>query len=275
MRERTLAGAFLQARRSHRVSQALDHPLILGAPPAWASAWGDDVYGVWAAFEVDGVSQKMRWIPPGGFRMGSPESERGRGSDERLHDVRLTHGYWMADTACTQGLWQAVMGSNPSRFSTSPRKPVEQVSWDDVQGFLTALNARVDDLAVRLPMEAEWEYACRAGTDTPFWFGAKGTAKDYNVESSRTVEVASLPANPWGLYGAHGNVWEWCQDWYDEYRTTQEEDARGRYTGIARVLRGGSWRSEARFGRSANRDSGHPNRRGDYVGFRLARGQED
>jgi len=137
-----------------------------GQPPAWAWRWDDDVFGAWANFRIDDVEQRLRWIPPGRFSMGSPEEEEGRYDDEGpRHEVHISRGYWLFDTPCTQELWQAVRGTNPSEFQGAEH-PVENVSWEDCQGFIEALNARLPGLGLRLPTEAQWEYACRAGTET-------------------------------------------------------------------------------------------------------------
>jgi sulfatase modifying factor 1 len=254
-------------------------------PLRWASAWGEDEWGLWMTLELAEAQQRFRWIAPGRFRMGSPENEPERDGDEVQHEVTLSEGYWLADTACTQALWQAVTGENPSRFKDNPSHPVEQVSWDDVQGFLGELNRRLPGLEARLPSEAEWEYACRAGTTTPFSFGENITPEQVNyngnypyaggakgVYREKTVPVGSLPANPWGLYEMHGNVWEWCADWYGDYPTTPQVDPRGAAWGDARVLRGGSWGSDGRGVRSADRSGSGPGRHGGGSGFRLALG---
>lgn len=136
-------------------------------PPLWAEAYGLDAYGLYAGWSVHGVTQRMRWMVPGAFMMGSPEREPDRLSNETLHAVLLTRGFWLADTACTHALWQAVMGSNSGR-SCGEEHPVTGVSWDDVQAFLQRLHAMVPAGEFRLPTEAEWEYACRAGTTTLF-----------------------------------------------------------------------------------------------------------
>jgi formylglycine-generating enzyme required for sulfatase activity len=254
-------------------------------PARWASDWGEDRFGLWMGLTFQGVRQAFRWILPGTFRMGSPESEPERLDWEVQHEVTLTQGFWLADTACTQALWQAVMGENPSRFRDDPRNPVEQVSWEDAQRFIAALNERVPGLEARLPSEAEWEYACRAGTTTPFSFGENITPEQVNyngdypyaggkkgLNRERTVPVGSLPANAWGLYEMHGNVWEWCEDWYGEYPGGPQVDPRGPATGAGRVLRGGSWHGLGRYCRSANRFRYGPANRDSYLGFRLARG---
>lgn len=142
-----------------------DHPLVTGCPPVWASAWGQDQYGPWCAFQVEEVEQRMRWIPPGRFRMGSPADEGGRFDREGpQHDVELTQGFWFFETPCTQALWTAVMGDNPSHFKGT-RRPVEQMSWEDCQAFIHTFNQRFPELPLTLPTEAQWEYACRAGTE--------------------------------------------------------------------------------------------------------------
>lgn len=184
-------------------------------PPPWASAWGDDRFGVWAELRVAGAVQRLRWIEPGSFRMGH-ESQ-----PEQQVPTTIAAGFWLADTACTQALWQAVMGTNPSHFSErnveqpgSPQHPVERVSWNDVvlppDGFLVRLQAFTAGAAAELPSEAEWEYAYRAGTQNAYSFGEKITDAQVNYLSKMTLAVKSLPANPWGFYEMHGNVWEWC-----------------------------------------------------------------
>ncbi|MCB1737145.1 MAG: formylglycine-generating enzyme family protein, partial [Gammaproteobacteria bacterium] len=138
--------------------------------PDWASNFGVDGIGIWAEFECRGVRQRMRWIAPGEFLMGSPKDEHERRNNETQHEVMLTRGYWLAETACKQALWQAVMGDNPSEFK-GEQNPVEQVSWEQVQKFIGKLNDLCPGLGLRLPSEAEWEYACRAGTEGPFSVG--------------------------------------------------------------------------------------------------------
>ncbi len=258
--------------------------------PGWALRTGLDQYGHWAEFEVRGVVVRMRWIWPGEFVMGSPaegpERELGREDDEVQHQVLLTRGLWLADTACTQALWSAVMGENPSKFQ-GPERPVEQVNWDEVQTFTERLGVAVPGLAPRLPTESEWEYACRAGTLTPFSFGATIGTDQVNYDGRNpygggakglhrqtTVEVKALPANDWGLYQMHGNVWEWCADWYGVYPGGTAIDPQGAATGVRRVLRGGSWISRAGNCRSAQRDVWGPAYPWRLRGFRLARGPQ-
>jgi formylglycine-generating enzyme required for sulfatase activity len=256
--------------------------LARGVPPDWASAWGEDEYGVFACFEVSGAEQRMRWIERGMFLMGSPEGEVGRFSNEGpQHEVTLTQGYWLADTPCTQELWQAVMGSNPSSHQ-SPRRPVEQVSWEDVQGFLEKLNTHVEGLHAALPTEAQWEHACRAGTMTATYAGdlsdeTRDAVLDdiawyYGNHQGHTQDVGLKRPNPWGLHDMLGNVWEWCADLQREYTAQAVTDPVGT-RGPRRVDRGGGWLSFARFVRAANRNWLAPGYRYGSLGFRLVRGQ--
>ncbi|WP_300452853.1 formylglycine-generating enzyme family protein [Accumulibacter sp.] len=246
---------------------------------------GVDGYGLFGEIEFGGVRQRFRWIVAGRFLMGSPADEPQRRRDEVQHEVTLSEGFWLADTACTQALWQAVWGGNPSRFRDDPRQPVENVSWEDAQGFVAELNRRVAGLSARLPSEAEWEYACRAGTTTPFSFGANIAPEQVNYHGEypyaggrkglfrgKTVAVASLPANAWGLYEMHGNVWEWCADGYGEYASGPQVDPCAAPDGALRVLRGGSWYDGGWSVRSARRRRSGPGLRNGIVGFRLALG---
>ena len=219
-------------------------------------------------------------VAPDGFLMGSPASEEGRDDNEAQHRVILTKGFWMQKTQVTQGQWQAVMGSNPSRFANGSKHPVEQVSWEYCLDFIERVRQRRN--VVRLPTEAEWEYACRAGTTTPFSFGVTiSTAQaNYNgyeaygngkkcMYRAKTTPVGSFAANAWGLHDMHGNVWEWCSDWFGEYAPGVVTDPTGPQTGSDRVLRGGSWVSNPRHIRSANRSWNPPTGSGFSVGFRL------
>ncbi|HEX9735206.1 MAG TPA: formylglycine-generating enzyme family protein, partial [Thermoanaerobaculia bacterium] len=247
--------------------------LELWAAPEWASAAGRDEYGLWASFEVEGVTQRMRWIPPGRFQMGSPETENGRWGDEGpRHWVVLTEGFWLAETPCTQEMWEAVMEDNPSHF-VSPRRPVEQVSWEDCQQFLDRLNGRIRHLEVWLPTEAEWEYACRAGTETATWQGEGSIEEIAWFGGESTQEVALKRPNPWGLYDMLGNVLEWCWDLKRSYKPGVAVDPEGHDMGAERVFRGGSWHDRARSVRAADRLWGLPGGRDRYLGFRLSRGQ--
>lgn len=257
--------------------------------PAWASAFGQDKYGYFADFSIptgdqywECVAQRMRWIPPGTFWMGSPEGEHARGENELRHQVTLSQGYWLAETTCTQELWVAVMGENPSRFQEETGRPVEKVSWDDAQGFFGKINELLPDLQLRLPTEAQWEHACRCMTETPFHFGQDVDPSLANYDGNypyrentpkglyreETLLAKHFSPNPWGLYQMHGNVWEWCSDWYGDY-SEAASDPVGPAEGEYRVLRGGSWVSSARYLRSAFRYCYLPDHRNGDVGFRF------
>jgi len=271
-----------------------------GAPPAWAIGWGADGRGPWAAFQTAGVIQRLRWIPPGTFRMGSPDDEPGRLHDEGpMHDVTISRGFWLFETPCTQALWEAVMEDNPSRFK-SPDRPVEQVSWEDCQVFVKRLGARVPGLEVDLPTEAEWEYACRGGTpaalytgpieilgkrnapalDAIAWYGGNSglefdlpegwdasdwAEKQHAFSKAGTRRVGLKRPNAWGLYDMLGNVYEWCSDaWSVPGDRGDKKDA----VASGRVIRGGSWYSDAREVRAAYRCWIHPSFRDGNLGFR-------
>ena len=219
---------------------------------------------------TNSLGMEFALISPGTFLMGSPESEEDRSDDETQHEVTLTQGYYLQTTEVTQGQWQAVMGNNPSHFKNCGENcPVENISWEDVQAFIQKLNQQERDYQYRLPTEAEWEYAARASTTTPFSFGNTLSTDQANYDSNRTTQVKSFPPNAWGLYDMHGNVWEWCQDWYGDYPSDSVTDPQGPPSGDHRVLRGGSWVSSARLCRSAVRLWGTPGDRHYRFGFRL------
>jgi formylglycine-generating enzyme required for sulfatase activity len=294
--------------------------------PHWASAIGRDRFGLWVEFEVprekeEPITQRMRWIPPGRFTMGSPTDEPGRPTKEEVERykpywpdegpqtlVTISHGYWLFDTPCTQAVWEAVMGNNPSHYQT-PDRPVEQVSWDDCQGFLDKLNGLAPGLDLVLPTEAQWEYACRAWTDTATyagpleilgehngpaldsiaWYGGNSGLdfglpngydssnwpnKQYDHHKAGTHPVAQKLPNAWGLYDMLGNVWEWCLDGPRGYTDQIEVNPVGELNGADRVLRGGSWDGRARYVRCANRYALRPGDRIDFIGFRPARVQQ-
>ncbi|MCP3868511.1 MAG: formylglycine-generating enzyme family protein, partial [Gammaproteobacteria bacterium] len=141
-------------------------------PAAWATSYGQDRFGLWQGLEINGVRQVMRWIPPGRFMMGSNDEEPDRDSDEAQHQVTISKGFYMADTACTQALWSAVMEGNPSEFNDRPENPVDTVSWNDCQNFIDRANKTLHgQFKLRLPSESEWEYAARGGSQTAFWWG--------------------------------------------------------------------------------------------------------
>ena len=255
--------------------------------PNWATYWGEDRKGAWATLMYKEVEYRFRIIFEGQFLMGSSEDEPERRSSETQHLVRLTKDYWMAETAVTQELYIAVLGANPSRFK-GEKRPVENVSWEDAKTFIEKLNTETG-YEFRLPTEAEWEYACRAETTTPFSFGENITSEQANFRGTEpynngpeseyrqeTVEVAALPSNPWGLYEMHGNVWEWCEDWHGDYESSDIEnsikDPTGPDAGESRVLRGGSWSDLGRNCRSAVRSHVAPDVRYYNFGFRLVSG---
>jgi len=236
--------------------------------------------------KINEVKQTFILIPAGGFLMGSPNNEPQRRSNEIQHKVILTKDFWIADTACTQGLWEAVMGKNPAIFKGALR-PVENVSWNDCKEFIAKLNELEGTDKYRLPTEAEWEYACRAGSKSAFSNGDITVVDwlDKNLDKmgwywgnsdNKTHEVGQREPNGWGLYDMHGNVWEWCEDWYDSgyYKDSPIDDPKGPNKGVSRVLRGGCWGSFAGFARSAFRFRFVPVSRLSYVSFRLARGQK-
>ncbi len=214
-------------------------------------------------------------IAAGRFLMGSPQSDAQAHSDEKpQHEVWISEPFYLGIHPVTQGQWEAVMGSNPSRFQGDPQRPVERVSWDDVQVFLERLSER-DGRAYRLPSEAQWEYACRAGSTGAYCFGDDvGELVNYawyDANSGNTTHpVGEKQANAWGLYDMHGNVWEWCQDFYSDYQATAATDPRGPDAGAHRVIRGGCWSYSAQLVRSAYRVALGPALRVDYLGFRCS-----
>jgi formylglycine-generating enzyme required for sulfatase activity len=221
---------------------------------------------------------KFLLIPAGKFIMGSPPDEQGRSDDEIQHEVIISKPFYLQTTEVSQAQWKKVMdGDNPSHFKDCGDDcPVERVSWDDAQKFISKLNQMEGTNKYRLPTEAEWEYAFRAGTQTIFSFADEedklGEYAWYEGNSDRkTHTVGKKKPNAWGLYDMRGNVWEWCQDWYGEYPSNSVVDPKGPDKGEYRVLRGGSWENGARVMRSANRDYNNPVMRLGSFGFRVAR----
>ncbi len=214
--------------------------------------------------------------------MGTSENEPGRYSNETLHRVTLKQGFYMQTTEVTQKQWKDVMGDNPSYFKECGDDcPVESVPWNDVQRFIEKLNLDSARLPVgersrtyRLPTEAEWEYAARAGSQTAYCFGDDaadlGNYAWYAENSDiKTHPVAQKQPNKWGLYDMHGNVWEWCQDWYGDYPSGDVADPVGPDSGSVRVFRGGGWGDLAQYCRSALRLGYSPDFRNFNLGFRL------
>jgi formylglycine-generating enzyme required for sulfatase activity len=221
---------------------------------------------------------KLVLIPKGTFTMGSPKSEAGRSDGELQHEVTISQDYYLGVYEVTQAQYEQVMGKNPSRFK-GPRNPVEQVSWDDVVKFCERLSELPEEKKAgrvyRLPTEAEWEYACRAGSKTAFSFGDNSESLgDYawfgDNSNGKTHPVGEKKPNAWGLYDMHGNVWEWCSDRYDDYPKGAVTDPVGPKEGSYRVFRGGGWDFEAAFCRSAYRNGYSSLNRYYHSGFRLA-----
>ena len=233
-----------------------------------------DRYGVFRDVVFSGVTQRMRWIPPGRFLMGSPPDEPGRFGDEGpQHEVTLTEGFWLANTACTHALWKAVTGKTPSQFKDDPQLPVENISWDDVtEQFLPALSRQLGEGVACLPTEAQWEYACRVGTTTAYEFGDAFDPARANISggAGKTVPVRQFPPSRWGLYQMHGNVFEWCADALRSYTAEAVTDPEGGQGGSDRALRGGSWYVGAGWSRGACRYGLHRGTRRDFIGFRFA-----
>ena len=230
-----------------------------------------------AAHFTNSIGMEFVLIPSGSFMMGSdPNFEAGQKDENPSHKVRISQPVYLGKYEVTQAQWIAVMGSNPSRFK-GRNNPVERVSWYDVQEFIKRLNALEGHERYRLPTEAEWEYAARAGTSTTYFFGddVKELSKYawyHGNASDATRPVGQKQPNAWGLYDVHGNVREWVQDWYEEmyYVNSPETDPDGPLVGKKRVDRGGSWGFNAVFCRSAFRGDVLPDTRLSYLGFRLA-----
>jgi formylglycine-generating enzyme required for sulfatase activity len=237
-----------------------------------------------------GIKLEMVAVPGGRFQMGSPSSESFRGDDEIQHWVRVSD-FWIGRYEVTQGQWKVVMGGLPPNMADLGSEfkgddlPVVNVSWEEAQEFIRRLNARLNNANYRLPREAEWEFAARAGKQTPFSFGATITPEIVNYNGGfpygnaakgkyqgHPVAVGSLEvANAFGLFDMHGNVWEWCQDWYGSYPSTEATDPTGPSSGSLRVFRGGGWFYYAVFCRSAVRGRNTPGGRDSFLGFRLLR----
>ena len=233
---------------------------------------------------VNGVDYTFCWCPPGEFMMGSPESEDGRDDDETQHRVKLTRGFWLLETPVTQRMWESVMGTTICQqwdkvdpdwdfddVGDGPDYPMYYVDWEESVEFCRKLSELTGE-KISLPTEAQWEYACRAGST-----GAYGGTGDldsmgwYDANSGdETHEVKGKTPNAWGLYDMHGNVWEWCSDWGDEnyYTNSPEVDPQGPSVGTYRVIRGGCWNNSARCCRSACRCWVYPGLRDGDLGFR-------
>ena len=271
-----------------------------GAAPCGTSDGGNGGDGVWASnpapgtratLEIAGVEFPFRYCPPGTFIAGSPRTEDGREDEgvESQHEVTLTRGFWALETPVTQGMWKAITGTNPSRFRLGDDYPAETVSWFAAQDFLELLNAAnvaPPGFEFRLPWEAEWERACRAGTTTAFYWGDAFAVDRANCDGTRyfgaaaegvflerTTPVRNYPPNPWGLFDMCGNVCEWLGDWNKTWRdksgVAPKTNPTGPKSGKYRALRGGAWSLDARCGRSAARSCQLPTVRLSRIGVRV------
>jgi formylglycine-generating enzyme required for sulfatase activity len=292
----------------------ISHPLSRGVPPRWASEWGEDRFGIFAMIRVGAARYRLRWIPEGEFVMGAREEERGmewigaEGRETPRHRVRISQGFWLGEVPVTQAFYEAVVGVNPSRF-VSAERPVERVSHYHASEFCATIVERLRAPGFRLPTEAEWEYACRVGTDTMTWLGdldirgiddapildviawyAGNSGVDFElrngVDSSYwnekqyphtragTHPVGLKAPNPFGLYDLLGHVWEWCADGPRVYGPEPTADPVGTpLASTTRFLRGGSWMDEARSVRASCRRLIESTSLGENTGFRLAHGR--
>ncbi len=255
------------------------------SPPPGPHKAGD----VWLADLGGRTTMAMVWCPPGKFMMGSPMTEKDRDDSEVQHEVTLTQGFWIGKTEVTQAQWSAIMGTKLAYFPAKTvvrwkvlkwqvpvwrqdflanrwQLPVETVSWDDCQDFCKKTGS-----GFRLPTEAEWEYACRAGSTGPI--AGTGVLNEMGWycgnSADKTHQVGRKKPNAWGLYDMHGNVWEWCQDWCERYPADAETDPTGPVAGGRRARRGGSWFSSSWFCRSAYRSRNEPDDSSEDLGFRV------
>ncbi len=253
---------------------------VLSGPgkPAWADSYSNDRFGSRATWRIarpggSSIVVAFRYVPPGACWIGSDLAEAGRDNDEDRFHLRLTRGRWLAETETTQELWTLVTGTNPSA-DQDPQRPVERVSWNDVQAFLALLRKTVPHVPARLPTEAEWEFACRAGGDDPPFAAGNPDILDRKAwyrgnSSDRSQQVGRKPPNALGLGDMLGNVWEWCEDRYGQYPSGEVTDPVGSERDT-HVARGGGWCDRARSLRAANRVSLDPGTRSASLGFRLA-----
>ena len=228
---------------------------------------------------TNSIGMRLRLIPPGTFTMGSPQGEPGRQDGEDQRAVVLSRPYYLGLTEVTQQQWLSLMDKNPS-FVEGDNHPVDTVSWREAVEFCRRLSEQ-EGASYRLPTEAEWEYACRAGTTTAYNVGATlstdmanfngkagGGDGEYRDEST---EVGTFPPNAWGLFDMHGNVWEWCADWHEKNPQRQAVDPSGPLEGTQRVVRGGCWVNAPDVCRSASRGGSNPDNWNFNFGFRVVR----
>lgn len=217
---------------------------------------------------IEGVKIKMTYVPPGSFMMGSPESETERNAErEQQHKVFITKGFWLAEKEFTQEHWEKIMGYNPSH-TKAWNHPVEQVSYNDVQSLMKKLNEQGGTF--RLPTEAEWEYACRAGSDKAYGQPIEDIVWHIGNSGRQSHPVATKKPNAWGFYDMQGNILEWCSDWFKEDNTDESIDPKGPKEGIYKVQRGGQFTGRTKHTRAADRQRALPDSREFYEGFRLA-----
>jgi formylglycine-generating enzyme required for sulfatase activity len=235
---------------------------------------------------TNSIGMKLVLIPKGAFMMGSPESEKGRFDGEVLHEVTLTKDFYLGVFEVTQVQYEMIMNDDPSRINVVDQGsrrigPVENVSWNEATEFCKRLSGKTEEKTsartYRLPTEAEWEYACRAGSTSAFCYGEDENTlgeyaqfDQYPTYRYKKRGVGLKKPNPWGLHDMHGNVWEWCSDWYAEYPEGSQTDPRGADSGLYRIRRGGSFMSSAIGCRSAVRISDAPDYKFETVGFRVA-----
>jgi formylglycine-generating enzyme required for sulfatase activity len=244
------------------------------AKPTWASTMGKDQYGTWADLTVKGVTQRFRMISAGTFTMGDPVNvppQSTNVNDAGIHIVTLTRDFWLGDSTCTQELCKSVIPPfEESHFKGDPLRPLESVSWNDCQYIIQKLNRLIPGAHFRLPTDAEWEYACRAGTTGPYYDTSLDSIAWFKGNSGSTTHpVKKKSPNAWGLYDMLGNVWQWCEDFYEEPSTGHLSDPTGPITGFYRVSRGGSWKDIPTYCQSTSRYGMFPGIRESYIGFRL------
>ena len=250
--------------------------------------WGDEKTAGGLPTIIEPIpSLKLKWIPAGAFVMGSPKDESGRHTNEKEHLVTLSKGYWIGVCEVTQGQWKSIMQENPSHFQKGDNYPVENITWVEAQRFCDKLNelttfTRPEGYVFALPSEAQWEFAARAGTTSALNNGKNLSDikyhcdylneigwYDYQHQNQSTHPVGQKKPNAWGLYDMHGNVSEWCNDWWGSYHG-DAVDPNGPQKGSLRDARGGSWGNSAQICRSAYRSNFAPDKRSFFLGLRLA-----
>ena len=220
---------------------------------------------------VQGINLEMILVLGGSFEMGSPKNEKNRFDDEKIHDVTLTKSFYMGKHQITQDVWEMVMANNPSQ-TLGKNFPVTDISWNDCKNFIAKFNYLTKENC-RLPTESEWEFACKAETNWAYSFGDNITPNDANYAGSKTSKIMPIgqySPNNFGLYDMHGNVWEWCEDWFGDYPKKSSTNPKGIAEGTYRVLRGGSFDYNEMYARSSARNFNFPFDRTNDYGFRLA-----